>query len=77
MKPKRAMQERQSQERQKLIERQLEQRAALQVQFKELRKQQAEQLLELRSDVGRFLKLKRADSPSRSLEVPRGLRLER
>jgi len=73
----RVMQERQSQERQKLIERQLEQRAALQAQFRELRRQQAEQLLELRSDVGRFLKLKRADSPSRSLEVSRGLRLER
>jgi hypothetical protein len=73
----RATSERQSQERQKLVERQLEQRATLQAQFKELRKRQAEQLLELRGDIGRFLKLRRADNPSRAREVSVGLRLER
>jgi hypothetical protein len=72
----RAMQERQSQERQKLIERQLEQRATLQTQFKELRKRQAEQLLELRGDIGRFFKLTRPDK-AQARERSLGLSLER
>lgn len=52
--------ERQAQERQQLIDRQLEQRVVLQRAFKELRRQQAEQLLALRKDVGRFLSFIRA-----------------
>lgn len=70
--------ERQAQERQKLIEKQLEQRAVLQAQFKELRKRQAEQLLELRRDVGRFLSFTHGDN-GRGLArgASLGLRLER
>lgn len=70
--------ERQAQERQQLIEKQLEQRAVLQAQFKDLRKRQAEQLLELRRDVGRFLSFTHSD-PGRALirGVSLGLRLER
>jgi len=47
-------------ERQALIESQREQRRALQSQIASLRKRQAEQLLELRRDLGRFLKLSRS-----------------
>lgn len=70
--------ERQEQERQKLIETQLEQRRVLQEQFKELRERQARQLLELRSDIGRFLKM-RGDrgTPERGRSVSLGLKLER
>lgn len=70
--------ERQAEERQKLIEKQLEQRAVLQAQFKDLRKRQAEQLLELRRDVGRFLSLTHGDTGralSRGMSL--GLKLER
>jgi hypothetical protein len=74
----RADRERQSQERQKLIEKQLEQRAVLQIQFKDLRRQQAERLLELRQDVGRYLKLTQSrQSQGRAREASVGLRLER
>lgn len=71
--------ERHAIERQKLIEKHLEQRAVLQAEFKELRKRQAQQLLTLRSDVGRFLKMSRADlgAPSRSQGVSLGLKLQR
>jgi hypothetical protein len=54
--------DRQAAERQKLVEEQRGLRAALQTQFQELRKQQAEQLLELRKDVGRFLKFTRGQN---------------
>lgn len=63
-----AQRERQVSERGKLIDEQLRQRALLQTQFKELRKQQAQQLLELRGDIGRFLKLTRGPTGHR----PRG-----
>ncbi len=70
--------ERHAQERQRLIEKQLEQRAVLQTQFKDLRRRQAEQFLELRKDVGRYLRLTRGDeSPARTRETGLGLRLER
>lgn len=69
---------RQADERQKLIEKQLEQRAVLQTQFKDLRRRQAEQLLELRQDVGRYLGFTRgAPSQARARETSLGLRLER
>lgn len=66
-------------ERQKLIEKQLEQRAVLQEKFKELRERQAAQLLDLRRDVGRYLKFSRGDEPSAAREHTRAqsLRLER
>lgn len=70
--------ERQAEERQTLIEKQLEQRAVLQAQFKDLRKRQVDQLLELRRDVGRFLNFTRGDQGrglSRGASL--GLRLER
>lgn len=57
--------ERRDRERQEQIEKQLEQRRVLQDEFKKLRERQAEQLLELRRDVGRFLKFSRGDPPSR------------
>ncbi|UJW86901.1 relaxase/mobilization nuclease domain-containing protein [Devosia sp. SL43] len=69
--------DRQALARQQLIEKQLEQRAVLQTQFKDLRRQQAEQLLELRRDVGRYLKFTRSDQPAQAREVSLGLRLER
>lgn len=70
--------ERHARERQSLIEKQLEQRAVLQAQFKDLRRRQADQLLDLRKDVGRYLRFTR-DNDSRSLsrETGLGLRLER
>jgi len=74
----RATRERHSHERQKLIERQLEQRAVLQTEFKDLRRRQAERLLELRKDIGRYLKFTRdRQSQARTRETSFGLRLER
>lgn len=67
-------------ERQKLIEQQLEQRAVLQAQVKDLRRKQAEQLLALRGDIGRYLKFSRGhegQSQSRAREQSVGLKLER
>jgi hypothetical protein len=71
--------ERHARDRQKLIEKQLEQRTVLQAQFKELRRRQADQLLDLRKDVGRYLNFTRGDDPSlsRTRETGLGLRLER
>ncbi len=52
-------------------------------QFKELRKDQAQQLLELRKDVGRYLQFTRGcpahDSPARTQgrDLSRSLKLER
>ncbi|MDZ4790836.1 MAG: relaxase [Hyphomicrobiales bacterium] len=70
---------RHAQERQKLIEQQLEQRRLIQKQFKELRGRQAAQLLSLREDVGRYLKLTRGDSRTteRSRSASLSLKLER
>jgi len=71
--------ERQVQERQALIDKQREQRAVLQVQFKELRKRQAEQLLALRQDVGRYFRFARGldQAPDRGRKSSLSLRLER
>lgn len=56
--------ERHADERQTLLDSQLTERGALQKQIKQLRRDQAEQLLELRKEVGRFLKFSRADRAS-------------
>ena len=66
-------------ERQALIDRQLEQRRVLQTQFRELRRGQAQQLLDLRRDLGRFLKLSRGTHgpPERTRQRSMALRLER
>lgn len=68
--------ERHAQEHQGLIDKQREERAVLQAQFKELRHRQAEQLLDLRRDIGRFLAFSRAE-PGRSLGASLGLELSR
>lgn len=70
--------ERHAAERQALIEKQLEQRAVLQARFRELRGEQARQLLELRKEVGRYLNFMQGDM-ARGLSRERGLglRLER
>lgn len=47
--------ERQERERQALIDKQLAQRAVLQERFRDLRRRQAELLLDLRRDIGRYL----------------------
>lgn len=52
-----ASRKRQTEERQALIDRQRGERAVLQAAFKDLRRRQAEQLLSLRKDVGRYLRL--------------------
>ncbi|WP_182178921.1 relaxase/mobilization nuclease domain-containing protein [Methylobacterium radiotolerans] len=74
-----ASRERQAQERQQLIDRQREERARLQVEFKFLRKRQAEELLELRRELGRFFKFSRGldPGPARKREMSLGLSLER
>lgn len=71
--------QKQAHERQALIDKQRGQRAALQAQFKELRQGQAQQLRELRREVGRFLKLSRgiACPPERAQRTSMSLRLER
>jgi hypothetical protein len=71
--------ERHAQERQALIDKQLEQRRVLQVQFRELRRGQAEQLLSLRRDIGRYLALSRGTQgpPERTRRAEMALRLER
>jgi len=66
---------RQARERQELIEKQLEQRRVLQAEFKKLRARQAEQLFELRRDVGRFLGFSRTHEPARARSVGSGLKL--
>ncbi|GJD59494.1 relaxase/mobilization nuclease domain-containing protein [Methylobacterium dankookense] len=74
-----ASRERQAEERQRLVDRQREERARLQVMFKELRKRQAEELLELRRELGRFFKFSRGldPGPTQRREMSVGLRLER
>ncbi|MGU3420844.1 relaxase/mobilization nuclease domain-containing protein [Methylobacterium sp. D54C] len=74
-----ASRERQAEERQRLIDRQRDERARLQVMFKELRKRQAEELLELRRELGRFFKFSRGldSGPAQKREISLGLRLNR
>lgn len=70
--------ERQAQERQRLIEAQLEQRRVLQAEIKALRTRQARQLLDLRADIGRYLRFTRSDpSTDRQRSVSLDLRLSR
>jgi hypothetical protein len=65
-------------ERQELIDTQLNQRAVLQAQIKELRNRQAGLLAELRQDVGRYLSFKRGqDGPARSRDLSLDLKLQR
>lgn len=70
---------RQEEQRQKLIDQQRAERAVIQAEFKDLRKSQAEQLRELRSDVGRFLKFSRSEGrdAAQSRSVDLGLSLRR
>lgn len=68
--------------REALIDQQRDQSASLQTAFKELRRGQADQLRDLRLDIGRFLKLARghAQAVEHAVQRPRaalGLRLER
>lgn len=73
-----ATRERHARERQQLIEKQTEQRRVLQDRFKELRTRQAEQLLELRRDVGRFVQFTRGDQGrAAAREQSGGLKLVR
>ncbi len=75
----RRTQERHAQERQALIDRQLGQRAILQKQVMELRREQARTLLDLRRDIGRYLAFTRnADrTEGQTLGASLGLKLER
>jgi hypothetical protein len=69
---------RHGEERQAQIDAQREERAALQTEFKSLRSAHAKQLLELREDIGRFLKFTSPQrTQARSRETGLGLRLER
>ncbi|WP_347263743.1 hypothetical protein [Nitrobacter sp.] len=72
-------QERHAGERESLIERQRDERAVLQKQVREMRSQQAALLLELRRDIGRYLRMARARADSAALSSRRGsgLRLQR
>jgi hypothetical protein len=72
-------QARHSNERQGVVEQQLDQRRELQSAFKDLRRQQAEQLLELRQDIGRYFRFSRGqgESQARQRETSRGLGLSR
>lgn len=78
-----ASRERQADERQALIDRQRAERAVLQVAFKDLRHRQAQQLAELRKEVGRFLRLSKGLGEDSSRQQTRlsspspGLGLER
>lgn len=69
--------ERHAEERRKLIETQRDQRRVLQEKFRELRSRQAAQLLDLRRDVGRFLKLSQGPPLSQRRSQGLGLKLER
>lgn len=65
-------------QRQQLIERQLDQRRALQRQIKQVRGLQADQLRELRKEVGRFMRFSKSiSSPVQGREMSTGLKLSR
>ncbi len=72
---------RQAQERQALVDKQHRERAALQRQFKELRSHQAQQLVTLRAEIGRFFSLSRGLEASaaagRARSASTGLKLSR
>jgi hypothetical protein len=65
----REMRVRQEEQRQKLIDQQREERAKLQGEFKSLRKDQADRLRDLRSDIGRFWKFSNSESRSESRDA--------
>ncbi len=70
--------ERHADERQQLVDRQLGQRAILQKQVGELRSAQAQQLSELRSEIGRFLRFSKEDrAASRGQDIGLSLKRER
>ncbi|RKF06995.1 relaxase [Oceaniradius stylonematis] len=71
-----ATRDRHAEQRQSLIQTQLEQRSRLQERIKDLRNEQADQLRELRKDVGRFLRFSKSiSSPARGRETSTGLKL--
>ena len=71
-------QQRQERDRKSLIDKQRVERSMLQARFKELRGRQAEKLLKLREDVGRYLKLGRSqEAPQRMRQPSLGLALRR
>ncbi|GJE59625.1 relaxase/mobilization nuclease domain-containing protein [Methylobacterium trifolii] len=78
-----ASRKRQADERQQLIDRQRDERAPLQASFKELRARQAEDLLELRREIGRFLKFSKGlnaasgQGQEQRQSISLGLKLER
>lgn len=70
--------QRHDRDRESLIEKQRAERSVLQARFKELRGRQAEQLLRLREDVGRYLKFSRGQEARQQTRKPSlGLRLRR
>lgn len=65
-------------ERQTLIDKQRDQRAVLQAEFKKLRSAEAAQLLELRRDIGRYIKFTKPEpQAARARDTALGLKLER
>lgn len=73
-----ATRERQAKEREAIIAKQLEQRSVLQRHFKELRHRQAQELLSLRADIGRFLSFTRGTAAkAQTPQVSIGLKLQR
>ena len=74
------LKERLAAERERLIGAQRDERAALQTEFKKLRSAQAVQLLELRKEIGRYLKFTRPSpslTPAQDLNRSSGLGLKR
>jgi len=73
-----ATRERHAGERQALAEKQRAQRAVLQARFRELRRDQAKQLSDLRNDIGNYLRFSRGTkAPSRNRGASIGLKLSR
>jgi hypothetical protein len=71
--------ERHAREREALIDAQRDERAGLQQEFKDLRREQAERLLTLRGEVGRYLRLTKPDaahSLSKGMRAGTGLGLK-
>jgi len=69
---------RHAEERQQLVDTQLSKRASLQTEIKQLRRHQAEQLVELRQEIGRYLRFShKHHERARSLSTGLELKLER
>lgn len=71
-----AMKERQADEREALIARQLEERRLVQDRIKELRERQAAQLWDLRRDLGRYLRMSASSRPPQQTARKSGLGLK-